>query len=89
MNFWVELDNWTVAQLVRALHRSRRAVGSIPARGPIVAFVLCLKKCINLPLSVQFNIDTQYDVIMWEEQRSGSRGEWLTFLFSHIMTSFI
>ena len=26
-----------VAQLVRALHRNRRAAGSIPARGPIVA----------------------------------------------------
>ena len=31
-----QLDS--VAQLVRALHRNRRAAGSIPARGPIVAF---------------------------------------------------
>ena len=35
--------NWSsttvsVAQLVSALHRNRRAAGSIPARGPIVAF---------------------------------------------------
>ena len=33
---------WThrpvVAQLVRALHRNRRAVGSIPTRGPCAAF---------------------------------------------------
>ena len=28
----------SVAQLVRALHRNRRAAGSIPAREPIVAF---------------------------------------------------
>ena len=28
----------SVAQLVRALHRNRRAAGSIPARGPSVAF---------------------------------------------------
>ena len=28
----------SVAQLVRALHRNRRATGSIPVRGPIVAF---------------------------------------------------
>ena len=28
----------SVAQLVRALHRNRRAAGSIPARGAIVAF---------------------------------------------------
>ena len=28
----------SVAQLVRALHRNRRAAGSIPAGGPIVAF---------------------------------------------------
>ena len=34
MNLWLELDNClSVAQLVRALHRNRRAVGSIPARG--------------------------------------------------------
>ena len=40
MNLWLELDNrLTVAQLVRALHRNRRAVDWIPARGPIVAFV--------------------------------------------------
>ena len=40
MNLWLELDNWPLAQLFRALHRNRRAVGSIPARdgGPIVAF---------------------------------------------------
>ena len=29
----------SVAQLVRALHRKCRAAGSIPARGPIVAFL--------------------------------------------------
>ena len=28
----------SVAQLVRALHRNRRAAGSTPARGRIVAF---------------------------------------------------
>ena len=28
----------SVAQLVRALHRNRRAVGSIPTRGPCAAF---------------------------------------------------
>ena len=28
----------SVAQLVRALHRNRRTTGSIPARGPSVAF---------------------------------------------------
>ena len=28
----------SVAQLVRALHRNRRATGSIPARGTIVTF---------------------------------------------------
>ena len=28
----------SVAQLVRALHRNRRAAGLIPARGPIVVF---------------------------------------------------
>ena len=28
----------SVAQLVIALHRNRRAAGSIPARGPSVAF---------------------------------------------------
>ena len=39
MNLWLELDNCLpVAQLVRALHRNRRAAGSIPARGLIVAF---------------------------------------------------
>ena len=33
MNLWLELDNWrTVAQLVGALHRNRRAAGSIPVR---------------------------------------------------------
>ena len=39
MNLWLELDNcFSVVQLVRVLHRNRRATGSIPARGPIVAF---------------------------------------------------
>ena len=32
----------SVAQLVRALHRNRRATGSIPAKGTIVAFFATL-----------------------------------------------
>jgi hypothetical protein len=39
-NLWLELDNCLfVTWLVRALHRNHRATGSIPARGPIVAFL--------------------------------------------------
>ena len=39
MNLWLGLVNClSVAQLVRALHRNRRAAGSIPARRQIVAF---------------------------------------------------
>ena len=30
--------HWHVAQLVRAMHRNRRAAGSIPARESIVVF---------------------------------------------------
>ena len=33
-----DLQLASVAQLVRALHRNRRAVGSIPTRGPCAAF---------------------------------------------------
>ena len=34
MNLWLELDNClSVAELVRTLHRNRRAAGSNPARG--------------------------------------------------------
>ena len=38
MTLKVGWSSTTVAQLVRALHRNRRATGSIPARGHIVAF---------------------------------------------------
>ena len=39
LDLCLELDNClSVAQLVRALYRNRRAAGSIPARGRIVAF---------------------------------------------------
>ena len=35
----------SVAQLVRALHRNRRAVGSIPTRGPCAAFFAVVPGC--------------------------------------------
>ena len=53
INLWLglDLDN-SVAQLVRALHRNRRAAGSIPVGGPTVAFFAAapgigLNKCIK------------------------------------------
>ena len=40
MNLWLELDNClSVAQLVRALHRNRRAAGSIPVRLGLNKFI--------------------------------------------------
>ena len=48
-----------IAQLVRALHRNRRAAGSIPATGPVVAFFATLlvrfKIVYNLLLEI-FNL---------------------------------
>ena len=39
----------SVAQLVRALHRNRRAAGSIPARGPKVAFFAAVPGTLQIP----------------------------------------
>ena len=54
MNLWLALDNClSVTQLVRALHRNRRAAGSIPARGPISQLLLVRsKKFIKIPLEI-------------------------------------
>ena len=57
-NLWSELDNClSVAQLVRALYRNRRAAGSIPPRETIVAFSAAApagwsNKCIKIPLEI-------------------------------------
>ena len=38
----------SVAQLVRAVHQNRRAAGSIPVRGPIVAYFANAPGLINV-----------------------------------------
>ena len=38
MNLQLELDNWTILQLVRALYRKRWTAGSIHARGPNITW---------------------------------------------------
>ena len=41
-----------MAQLVRALHQNRRAVGLIPVRGPIVAFFTASCSLLSLKMYI-------------------------------------